>query len=341
MIKVSVIVPIYKVQLEYLRECLDSLESQTLQECEFIMVSDGAPATESSICIEYSAKDPRFKFLGREHSGVSATRNYGIEQAQGEYITFVDADDRIEKETLSLTYNYAKENNSDVVIWDSSHFSEKNEIYGKYQNESIKKMTSSQKKALIEDSIFTRTINHSSVAMVACKLFSRNYINKYNIRYCSDLIISEDRLFNIKSYTYSSTISYFNRILYHYRIHPDSLAHKYTSEAFEKYTVFTNYLPQAIKGSCLKAVSSEIIRCFFLSWNNCYMHRKNLSPFKERMREIIKNTKTSQFRQAICYYDTNNFSKIIQLELFLIKHNIYLLIYLHGIKSLLKNIFSK
>ena len=146
MIKVSVIVPIYKVPVEYLRECLDSLASQTEQECEFIMVSDGAPAAECSICKEYSDKDFRFKFLIREHAGVSATRNYGIEQAQGEYITFVDSDDWIEKETCSLAYNYAKENDSDVVLWDSCHFSEKKNFFGKYQNEPIKKMTLAQKK---------------------------------------------------------------------------------------------------------------------------------------------------------------------------------------------------
>ena len=340
MIKVSVIVPIYKVPVEYLRECLDSLASQTEQECEFIMVSDGAPAAECSICKEYSDKDFRFKFLIREHAGVSATRNYGIEQAQGEYITFVDSDDWIEKETCSLAYNYAKENDSDVVLWDSCHFSENNKIFGKYQNEPIKKMTLAQKKILIEDSIFTKSIDQSSVAMVACKLFRKSLINNHNIRYNSDLIISEDRLFNITFYTHSNNISYFNRALYHYRIHPDSLAHKYTPEAFEKYTAFINYLPQTIKGSCLKAVSSEIIRCFFWSWDNCYMHRQNALSFKERMNEITKIAKNDQFRQAILNYDANNFSRAIQFEIFLIKHNFYLFIYLHGIKSSLK-IFNK
>ena len=82
MIKVSVIVPVYKVPLKYLRACLDSLTAQTLQECEFIVVSDGAPEAECAICAEYAGKDSRLKFFRREHAGVSATRNYGIEKAQ-------------------------------------------------------------------------------------------------------------------------------------------------------------------------------------------------------------------------------------------------------------------
>ena len=101
-IKVSVVVPVYKVPLEYLRVCLDSLAAQTLQECEFIVVSDGAPEAECSICEEYANKDSRFKYFRREHAGVSVTRNFGIEQAQGEYISFVDSDDYVKQNYLSF-----------------------------------------------------------------------------------------------------------------------------------------------------------------------------------------------------------------------------------------------
>ena len=115
---VSIIVPIYKVPLEYLRACLSSLTAQTMQECEFILVSDGASKAECSVCEEYTVKDSRFKFFDQEHAGVSVARNYGIDQAQGEFITFVDADDWIEPMTCETTYAYAMQNNSDMVFWD-------------------------------------------------------------------------------------------------------------------------------------------------------------------------------------------------------------------------------
>ena len=69
-IKVSVIIPVYKVPLEYLRTCLDSLVAQTMHECEFIVVSDGAPEAECSICEEYVARDCRFKFFSASVNGV-------------------------------------------------------------------------------------------------------------------------------------------------------------------------------------------------------------------------------------------------------------------------------
>ena len=126
-IKVSIIVPVYKVPLEYLRDCLDSLNAQTLQECEFIVVSDGAPEAECSICEEYAAKDSRFKFFKREHAGVSATRNFGIKQALGEYISFVDSDDWIERDYTSILASL--KNNPDVVFFSFNYHKTKKRRY--------------------------------------------------------------------------------------------------------------------------------------------------------------------------------------------------------------------
>ena len=101
MVLFSVIIPVFRVPLNYLKICLDSLTKQSNQECEFIILSDGAPEAECSICNEYATKDARFKFFKREHAGVSATRNFGINQAQGQYIIFVDSDDWIDQNCLA------------------------------------------------------------------------------------------------------------------------------------------------------------------------------------------------------------------------------------------------
>ena len=127
MIKVSVIVALYKVPQDYLRDCLDSLIAQNSQDCEFIVVSDGAPDKECSICEEYTKKDSRIKFFKREHAGVSATRNFGIEQAQGEYITFVDSDDWIEDSYTSTISSF--KNSPDIVFFQFNYYNEKNIPY--------------------------------------------------------------------------------------------------------------------------------------------------------------------------------------------------------------------
>lgn len=91
---VSVIVPVYRVE-DLLRRCVDSILAQTHQNLEVILVDDGSPDGCGRICDEYALTDRRVLVIHQENSGVSAARNAGLDAAQGDYITFVDADDWI------------------------------------------------------------------------------------------------------------------------------------------------------------------------------------------------------------------------------------------------------
>ncbi len=88
----SVIIPIYDVE-HYLRYCLDSIINQSYKELEIILVNDGSPDGCEAICLEYASKDKRIKYLKKENGGLSSARNFGLEAAQGDYISFVDSDD--------------------------------------------------------------------------------------------------------------------------------------------------------------------------------------------------------------------------------------------------------
>ncbi|MCI8529339.1 MAG: glycosyltransferase [Lachnospiraceae bacterium] len=106
--KVSIIVPIYNVQ-EYLRECLDSLLSQTLPEIEIICVNDGSTDHSPEILDSYAALDARVKVMHKENSGYGASMNQGIRAASGEYIGIVEPDDYVETEMYEELYRQAKE----------------------------------------------------------------------------------------------------------------------------------------------------------------------------------------------------------------------------------------
>ena len=112
--QVSVIVPIYNSE-RYLRRCLNSLSKQTGVDCEFICIDDGSTDGSADICRYYSEQDPRFKLISCEHRGVSATRNTGLDNACGEYICFLDSDDRFLKGSLKQLYDLAKKNDCDAV----------------------------------------------------------------------------------------------------------------------------------------------------------------------------------------------------------------------------------
>ena len=224
MIKVSVIVPVYKVPLKYLRACLDSLTAQTLQECEFIVVSDGAPEAECAICAEYAGKDSRLKFFRREHTGVSATRNYGIEQAQGEYISFVDSDDWIAPTMLEEIFSFAKKNPSDIVTMDF------------FISQNGKDFLRKQKPKILNAEWMLRQIllgnlfGGMQIRMIK-KVFYDSHVVLFrkNIEYCEDVVFWSEFL------QYEPQISYFGKAFYHYvQDNNGSITRNYTPEKYRE-----------------------------------------------------------------------------------------------------------
>lgn len=115
MVKVSVIVPIYNSG-KYLKRCIDSLLSQTLDDMEFILINDGSSDDSESIIKSYD--DKRIKYFKRTNHGIGATRNFGIDKASGEFIGFVDSDDYVDSCMFYEMYNKCISDNLDIVVCD-------------------------------------------------------------------------------------------------------------------------------------------------------------------------------------------------------------------------------
>ena len=116
---VSVIVPIYNVE-NYVKKCLDSLAAQTLEDVEFILIDDGSTDSSGKIADQYSS-DPRFRIFHTENRGLSAARNYGIDQSHGEYLMFVDGDDWVDPEFCRIPYETAKKKEADLIVFQVYH----------------------------------------------------------------------------------------------------------------------------------------------------------------------------------------------------------------------------
>lgn len=112
--KISVIVPIYKVE-RYLCRCLDSITGQTHQNLEIILVDDGSPDRCGAICDQYEASDKRVRVLHTKNRGAFAARNTALDTASGDYIGFVDADDWLESEMYAVLLALAEETHADVA----------------------------------------------------------------------------------------------------------------------------------------------------------------------------------------------------------------------------------
>lgn len=110
MVKISVIIPIFNGE-EYIENCVQYLQNQTLSEFEIILVNDGSKDNTANICNKLSEEDSRIKVIHQENSGVSVARNKGIQNANGEYVCFIDCDDYLDKNYLELLYNACVNNN--------------------------------------------------------------------------------------------------------------------------------------------------------------------------------------------------------------------------------------
>ena len=112
--KVSVIIPVYNVE-KYLADCLDSVVNQTLEDVEIICVNDGSTDSSANILERYSCEYNNITVIKQENQGLSCARNAGVLHARGEYIYFLDSDDRITANAMEEMYNLAHKDELDVL----------------------------------------------------------------------------------------------------------------------------------------------------------------------------------------------------------------------------------
>lgn len=113
--KISVIIPVYNVE-PYLKDCLLSVQKQTFEDFEVILVNDGSKDNSGKICDDIAKADSRFKVIHKKNGGVNTARKIGIEQAKGKYITFLDGDDLFPGNALEVMYKKSEEFDLDICV---------------------------------------------------------------------------------------------------------------------------------------------------------------------------------------------------------------------------------
>lgn len=112
--KVSIVIPCYNVE-RYVRECMQSVVSQTLQDIEIICINDGSTDSTGAILREFARQDSRINLIEQQNIGAGGGRNIGLAKTKGEFIAFLDSDDRFYKsDTLEVLYRTAKENGAQI-----------------------------------------------------------------------------------------------------------------------------------------------------------------------------------------------------------------------------------
>ena len=126
-IKVSVIIAVYNTE-RFLKQCMDSIVNQTLRDIEIICVNDGSTDDSLMILNKYAESDDRVLVYTKENEGLggASARNYGLERAQGEYISILDSDDFFELDMLEKAVKRAESTNADIVVFGGYEYDERN-----------------------------------------------------------------------------------------------------------------------------------------------------------------------------------------------------------------------
>lgn len=169
---ISVIIPVYNVE-DYLHYAIESLEKQTYKNFEIILVNDGSTDNSGKLCDEYSEKYSNVRVFHKENGGLSDARNFGIQKAQGEFITFLDPDDYLETYSLELLTGIQEIHDCDII----STRVKPTELYNIYSNYSVTE--EDFKNVIVMDrDVFLEEAFYDKVATVsACgKLYRRSIL---------------------------------------------------------------------------------------------------------------------------------------------------------------------
>ncbi|VPR01587.1 putative glycosyltransferase [Streptococcus pneumoniae] len=211
---ISIVVPIYNVE-NYLRMCLDSIQNQTYQNFECLLINDGSPDHSSKICEEFVEKDSRFKYFEKANGGLSSARNLGIEcLGGGAYITFVDSDDWLEHDALDRLYGALKKENADISIGRYNSYDETRYVYMTYVTDPDDSLEVIEGKAIM-DREGVEEVRNGNWTVAVLKLFKRELLQDLPFPIGK---IAEDTYWTWKVLLRASRIVYLNRCVYWYRV---------------------------------------------------------------------------------------------------------------------------
>lgn len=325
---------------DYLDDCIQSILKQTYTNFELILIDDHSDDNSYNICKKYEMKDERIKLYKLDQNGgPSKARNFGLKIAKGEYISFVDSDDTIDKEMYEYLLN--KNENFDIII-----FSEKimdRELNFLMNFTTLNEATFYNMQNALEvfvDLIFK--YNASIVGHACNKLFNRSIIEDNDVKFFEDIDFAEDFMFNLHFFKYCRDIKLLNYRPYNRRKHFDSLSSKFREDLLfivaDNYKYVSSFLAN-------NNVNSKYINDYY-NWSLkhlvLFIHstagKKEI--FKRKVFVLKKIYESDLYKHEIKKY--LKFNKKEKISFYLIEHeSIIILLILNRLEFLFKNIIKK
>ncbi|MBE5837313.1 glycosyltransferase family 2 protein [Butyrivibrio sp.] len=290
----SVIMPIYNSE-KYLSQAIECVINQSYQNWELLLINDGSTDNSGSICSEYKSKDTRIRLLTQENQGSQIARNYGLKQASGELISFIDSDDLLDKDMFSIMIDNMLRFEADVSACE----------VGFDVNEYGLSTESCSFSAIVGNNNVIDSVvgGNSNVPRIYGYLWNKIYSKKIleNVFFDKQINIGEDGLFNIKLLRNCNKVAYTSKKLYFYRQYGDSLTKTHT----RSYTFWNNEViayTNVIKNDHYDKLQSYCKQMLVF----CYLKKAEAIIREKRdLRELYSDKKELKKLGKVKIYDKN------------------------------------
>lgn len=250
--KISVIIPVYKVEL-FLTKCIESILCQTYSNFELILVNDGSPDNSGKICEEFAERDSRIIVIHKCNGGVSSARNIGIEVSKGDWLCFVDGDDYVIPTYLE---DFIEKSEASELVMQGYQKIYRDEVVFAV---SFDKLQSSKFEAILEYSEKKHIINSPCF-----KLFLRSIVIDNNIRFDTNISYGEDHLFSLTYIACIDKVTYSTSSGYNYVI-SDSESLTRRRVPYQQMIYYTEELDKIINQLLSKHDSEKLKNAFMLT----------------------------------------------------------------------------
>ena len=264
---VSIIIPVYNTE-KWLNKCIDSVVNQTYRNVEILLINDGSTDESPEICNKYARLDDRVRVFHKSNSGVSSSRNFGLDKAKGSYVVFVDSDDYLANDIIEKGVNVITQTATLLCLWNYKLVDNEQEYFARKIY--LKKCT--QNELLCSAiSIFTDNKNYdfgNGMRAVWGKMFDLNLINAYHLRFNDKLYIGEDAVFLFEYLKcINKKISVINDYGYYYRRVDNSACKRYKQDLLEQNQLQWNVFNSLL--SNIESVDSKLTKYALavLCWN--------------------------------------------------------------------------
>ncbi len=334
----SIIIPAYKVE-NYLEKCLQSIikaqrKNNNLPQAEVIIVDDGSPDSSGKIADAYAIKYPYIKVIHKKNSGVAAARNTGMEAAHGKWLYFVDSDDWLTVNALSILCERALQlYDADVIIFDAwKHSKKKVCSWEHFEKDYIWTNRNDIFRLQCGMLYYPASFSKMRVSLAAPwdKLYKKSFLQKNNLCFPEHLKVLDDMVFNMEVFGQAAKVYYCKDKIYHYRYVSDSITNDYKADRVEQdckvWKHLQVYATNQIKKknwtkkeqeTFLQSYYCRVIKSFSICCRLSFFNSQNPNNIKEKLAYVNQTLEKKFYKNAFDKASPKNLEWKLKFILFL------------------------